>query len=92
MRNFSAISWREQVTFNVMMMMSALYTINMLNWIFILLAHWINNPLVGHVAPFWHNILILSQPVFALAPESSVLSREANNINVIVFRLTRPGL
>jgi hypothetical protein len=42
----SAISWREQVTFDEMMMMSALYYINMLSWLFIELAHWNNSPQV----------------------------------------------
>ena len=39
-----------------------------------------------------HIILIPSQPVFALAPEWWVLSREAGNTNVIVFGLTWPWL
>jgi hypothetical protein len=40
MSNFSAISWREQVIFDeMMMMMSALYLTNSLSCIFIVLAH-----------------------------------------------------
>ena len=35
----SAISWREQVIFNAMMMMSALYLTNTLHWFFVVLAH-----------------------------------------------------
>jgi hypothetical protein len=35
---FSAISWREQVIFNEIMMMSVFYYINTLSWIFILLG------------------------------------------------------
>jgi hypothetical protein len=31
--NFSATSWREQVTFDEMMQMSALYKTNTLSWI-----------------------------------------------------------
>jgi len=38
MSNFSAISWREQVTFDGMIMMSALYKTNTFKWIFIVLA------------------------------------------------------
>jgi hypothetical protein len=34
MSNFSAIPWREQVTFDEMMMISALYYINTRSWIF----------------------------------------------------------
>jgi len=48
MSNISAISWREKVSFNEMMMMmvSDLYYINMLRWISIVLhvAHWNNIP------------------------------------------------
>jgi hypothetical protein len=39
MSKFLTISWREWVTFNEMMMMSAFYKTNTLNWIFIKLAH-----------------------------------------------------
>ena len=40
MNNFSAMPWREQVTFYKMMMtVSALYKANTLSWIFIELAH-----------------------------------------------------
>ena len=45
-----------------------------------------------HVAPIGHNILIPSQPVFALFPYCCVLSGEATNTNFIVFGLTRPEL
>ena len=55
MNSFSAISWREQVTFNEMM--SALYLTNTMSWDFIVLAHWKQS--VGrHVAPLGHIILI----------------------------------
>jgi len=43
-QQFSAISWREQVTFNEIMMRSALFNTNTLSWIFIMLAHWNNSP------------------------------------------------
>jgi len=39
MNNLPAISWQEKVIFNEMMLMSALYKTNMLNWIFIVLDH-----------------------------------------------------
>jgi hypothetical protein len=39
----SAISQREQVTFNEMMVMSTLFLTNTLSWIFIVLAHWNNS-------------------------------------------------
>ena len=38
-----------------------------------------------HVAPFWHIILIPSQPDFALSPLCRVLSGEATNTNFIVW-------
>ena len=43
--NFKAISWWVQIIFNEMVM-SILYWTNMLNWVFIVLAHWNNRPLV----------------------------------------------
>jgi hypothetical protein len=59
MSKFSAISCREQVAFDDMMM-SAMYQTDTLGWNIILkLAD-------RHVAQFI--ILILSQPVFALTP------------------------
>ena len=64
----------------------------MLSWIFIVLAHWNNQPAGKHVAPLWHIILIPSQPVFALSPWCCVLGGEATNIIFVVFGLTRPGL
>ena len=45
MSNYSAISWQEQTTFDENMMMSALFWTNMLGWILLVLALWINNQL-----------------------------------------------
>ena len=42
-----------------------------------------------HVTPLGHNILIASQPVFALSPQRCVLSGKATNTNCIIFGLTR---
>jgi hypothetical protein len=66
MRNFSAISWREQVTFqwndnDVHVLL------NQNSWIFIVLAHRNNCPVVD-VIQLRLIILISSQPVFALSP------------------------
>ena len=44
------------------------------------------------VALLGHIILILSQTVSAVTPYCCLLSREAKNTNLIVFRLARPGL
>jgi hypothetical protein len=41
--NSPAISWREQITFDEMMMISALCKTNTLSWIVIVLAHWNNS-------------------------------------------------
>jgi hypothetical protein len=53
MSNFSAVSWREYITLDEMMMMSALYKTNTFSWIFIVLA------------PLRHIIPIQNQPVLA---------------------------
>jgi hypothetical protein len=39
----TAISWREQVIFNAIMMIPALYQTNMVSLIFIVLGHWGNS-------------------------------------------------
>jgi len=41
-KQFSAISWREQVKYDEMIMLSALYWTKTLSWNFIVLAHWNN--------------------------------------------------
>jgi hypothetical protein len=90
MKIFSALSRRDQATFDEMIIMSALYMTNMLSRIFILLAHWNNSP----SADSWlgHIIVIPSQPVFALSPKCCMLSGEAINTNLIISGLTWPGL
>jgi hypothetical protein len=59
---------------------------------FTVLAHWSKQSTVRHVIPLRHIILIPRQLVFAPIPKYCVLSREAENINFIVFGLTRPEL
>ena len=60
MSNFSAIPWREQVTFcwddDVCIVLDQHDELNF----FIVIAHWNNNP---WVAPLVHIIPIVSQPV-----------------------------
>jgi len=60
--------WREQTTFDEMLMMTALCQKNTPS-ISIVLAHWNSSPPVG-MSHFQveHMILIPSQPVFALSP------------------------
>jgi hypothetical protein len=68
MNNFSAISWREQVTFQ--------WDDDEVHFVLdqhTLLDFYSDSPLkkqsVGrNVTPFWHIILIPNQPVFALTP------------------------
>ena len=92
MSKFLTILWREWITFNEKMMMSALYKTNTLNWIFIKLAHRNNSSRVDMSLHSRHIMLILSQPVFALTPWSCMVSREAANTNFIVSDLTPIGL
>jgi len=61
MSYFSATSWREQVTFNEMMMMSAL--LDLYN------ASLLKQESAGrHVSQLGHIIMIPSKPVFDLFP------------------------
>ena len=60
--------------------MSALYKINTLGWIFIVLTH--RNNAGRHVAPLGHIILLSSQPVIG----------KSNKWHLIVFGVTRPVL
>jgi hypothetical protein len=46
MNRFSAISWQEEAACNEMILISALYSINTLNWVSTVLAHWNNSPWV----------------------------------------------
>ena len=59
-RYFTAISWREEVTFTGMIISAVCYA-NMLKMIFIVLAHWISSLRVDMSV---HILLIPSQPVF----------------------------
>ena len=50
MSTFSAISWREQVTFDEMKIKPTLYKTNTLSWIFVVLAD-LNNSLQIDISP-----------------------------------------
>jgi hypothetical protein len=91
MNNFSAISWREQVTFDEMMKMSTLYQTNTdLN---LYSASSLKQQSAGkHVSPLRHIIVIPSRPVLSLSLLCCILSEEATNTNVIVFGMTQSGL
>jgi hypothetical protein len=89
MRNVSAISWWEQVTFDEMIMMSALYWINLLSWIFIVLAHW-NSSLRVDIS-LHSDTLSWSRADQTLNFFLNVCAdrREATNTSFIVFDVTR---
>jgi hypothetical protein len=55
---FQLYHGENKLIFNEMMMRSALYQTNTLNWILLVLAHWNNSPRVD----------MSLQPVFALSP------------------------
>jgi len=58
------LSWQEQVTSNEIII-TALYKTHTLSWSFIVLAPWHNNPLIKHVAPLRHIILMRGNQSFA---------------------------
>ena len=93
MSNFSAITWREQVTFDEMM--SALYRNNRFirnnrfHWIFIVLALY-NNNLQVEISPHSYTLLwiLTNQSFFLVHLNVAFLSRKAINTNLKVFGLT----
>ena len=58
--NSSAMAWYEQVKFDEMITMFALYKTNTLSWIIIVLAHWNNSPRLDMSLHLGHIIMILS--------------------------------
>ena len=72
-------------------MMSTQYQTNTLSWIYSAssLKH---QSMHAHVAPFGHILPIPSKPVFALTPQSCMLSGEAANTNFIVSFFIQPGM
>ena len=87
-------SWREQVTFDEMMMSKkCLLCSTRPTSLDFYCASSLKQQSVGrHVPPLEHIILILNQPVFALSPKCWMISREATNTNFIVFGVTHPGI
>ena len=94
MSHFSAISLREQVIFDEMMilMMSTSYSTNTLSWIFILLADWNTSSLVEMLLHSRHIILISSNTVSVPTTGCCMLSKEVTNTNCIDFVLIQLGL
>ena len=77
-----------------MSMVSGLYYINMLYWIFIVLTHWNNSPLVDMLIYSGIFTQITNQQVFTTCHSCCVdyiYSREATHTSFIVFCLTRPA-
>jgi hypothetical protein len=84
------MSWREQITFDELIIISALCYTNTLSWIFVL-SHWNNSPREDMV---FHSE---SRTPYAESEITSLCSiylflGEATNTNFVVFGLTRPGL
>ena len=79
---FQLYRGENKLIFYEMMMMFTLY--NTLSWISIVLAHWSNRPR--------KDMSLHSDTLSWFRANQSLLSREATNINFIVFGLTRPGI
>jgi len=92
LNNISAISWREQVNFQLNDDEARFVLDQHTELDFYSASSLKQQSADRHVAILGHIILIPSQPVFALSPKCCVLSGEATNTNFIVFGLTRPGL
>ena len=90
---FLAISWWEQSDILMKWWWSLICTSSTsLVKTFTVLDHWNNSLRVDMLLHSRHIILINSQPISALTPSCCALSREAGNINFIIFYLTRLGL
>jgi hypothetical protein len=76
--NLSSIPWQEQVTFDEIIMLFALKSINTLSW---------NFSATSLKKQSQQLILILNQSVAALSPKCSMLSGEVTNTNLTVFGL-----
>jgi hypothetical protein len=91
MNNISARLWREQVTFYEMKMLLALYKIEMLSWIFIVLSHRNNHPRI-HIATIdtvsWFRTILC----LLCTSECCIPSGEASNTIFIAFGLITPTL
>ena len=89
--NFSAISWKEQVTHQ--WEDDGHFVVDKQPHLDFYSASLQKQQFVGrHVAPIGHNILIRSQPVFVFTPSCCMLSVDATNTNFIVFSFTQLGL
>ena len=92
MSNFSAISWREQVTFwwddNDFRFVLDQHT----ELDFYSATSLKQQSVYRHVTPLGHIILNPCQPFFALTPKCCLLNTEATNTNFKVFGLTWLGL
>ena len=86
---FSAISWREQATFDVMTLKSLCTKPTRLEFNSVISLK--QQSAERHVAPLENIILIPKQPVVVHSPYCCVLSAEAITTNFIVLDLTRPG-
>ena len=94
MNIFSSITGQEQIICQWDEHGIWLYYINMLYWIFIVLTHWNNSPLVDMLIYSGIFTQITNQQVFTTCHSCCVAyiySREATHTSCIVFCLTRPA-
>ena len=94
---FSAISWREQVTFDAVILMF-LCTRPTLDWIFIVVAYWINHPRVelsfhSDILSWFRSIQVLLFPLNASCCELMIYRTWVEHANhyavdaVFVFKV-----
>jgi len=87
------LSWREHVTFDEMMMISALYWTNMHSWIFIVLVHW-NHSLWVDMSLHSDTLSLFrgNWSLLFLLNAACTVEGETTNANFIVCSSTRQGL
>ena len=79
----SATSWREQVTFDEMLMMSALYYIRTFCWIFVVLAHWNNSRWVG-MSLHWETLSWFRNKQSLFLPLKAACLAEKQQISILL--------
>ena len=86
--NFTAISWREQLIFNEILMRSVLFYTFRLCWIFIVLSHWNNSPWID-MLPRWKTLSWFRANQSLLFPLNVVCLAEKQKIPIAVFVFNR---
>ena len=90
MRSISAISWREQATFDELIKMFILHQINTLNWI---LQYQLTENTVPVNMSLYSNTIVIPRPqIFPVSLQYYVLRGEIASNNFKIFGLIRPVL